>query len=297
MPDLQRDLQADSTRLRVAIHFLERAGLLWRGYDLPRTARLRLSPSATQHDADFARFVEAAHLRPSQSISCRMEELCRVSKLDPRTIETQLLAWHSAGWLRYRGIGRDMLLALPVPPADSRQRVTAMLAEYHAGQSARLAEIMAYATTARCRHGHISAYFGGRRIERCQACDNCLTSEVTVPKTGRPTRQSRRKSQARPAKISTRTAQQSQGGTSDYDRALFERLRAWRLATAKERGWSPYIIFHNSVLEQIAAIHPTSLNELAAIKGIGPHKLEHYGEAVLAIVADRSTSPSNTDLG
>ena len=101
-----------------------------------------------------------------------------------------MLDWQDAGWLGYRGIGRDMLLALPAPPPDSRQRVAAMLADYRAGQDGRLAEIMAYATTTQCRHGHISAYFGGRPIERCQACDNCLRKKST------PVQQTRRRQPA-----------------------------------------------------------------------------------------------------
>jgi ATP-dependent DNA helicase RecQ len=40
-------------------------------------------------------------------------------------------------------------------------------------------EIAAYALTRRCRHGHINAYLGGRTIERCSACDNCI--EVPPP--------------------------------------------------------------------------------------------------------------------
>jgi ATP-dependent DNA helicase RecQ len=40
-------------------------------------------------------------------------------------------------------------------------------------------EIAAYAQTVRCRHGHLNAYLGGRTIERCSACDNCV--EIQPP--------------------------------------------------------------------------------------------------------------------
>ena len=33
--------------------------------------------------------------------------------MDPRTIESQVLSWHEAGWMQYRGTARDMLLSLP----------------------------------------------------------------------------------------------------------------------------------------------------------------------------------------
>ena len=41
-------------------------------------------------------------------------------------------------------------------------------------------------------------------------------------------------------------------------------------------------VFHNSTLEEIAARCPRSLAELAAVSGVGPAKLERYGEEVLA---------------
>jgi ATP-dependent DNA helicase RecQ len=173
MGDLERDLGADGTRLRVAIHFLETAGLVWRGFDLPRAATLTLTQVPDDGDPEFARFVRAGHLRPGETVSRSLLKLSREAGLDARTIEAQVLAWQDAGWLRYRGIGRDMLLALPEPPPDSEQRVAAMLADYRSGQDRRITEMIAYAKTRNCRHGHISSYFGGRRIERCQACDNC----------------------------------------------------------------------------------------------------------------------------
>jgi ATP-dependent DNA helicase RecQ len=165
--DLERELVADSTQLRVAIHFLETARLLWRGFDLPRTARLSLRQVPDDEETDFGRLVEAARLLPGQTVSRNLVTVSHDADLDPRAIEAKLLTWHDAGRLRYRGVGRDMLLALPEPPPDSEARVVAMLAEYHAGQEGRAAEMMAYATSRRCRHGYISAYFGGRPIDRC----------------------------------------------------------------------------------------------------------------------------------
>jgi ATP-dependent DNA helicase RecQ len=47
----------------------------------------------------------------------------------------------------------------------------------------------------------------------------------------------------------------------------------------------PYVVFHDSVLHQIAAERPASLGELAQISGVGPAKLERYGEDVLAALA------------
>ncbi len=67
---------------------------------------------------------------------------------------------------------------------------------------------------------------------------------------------------------------------------LFDRLRAWRMATAKERNVPAYVVFQDATLREIAIARPRSLAELGGISGIGDRKLEAYGEAILAIVAD-----------
>ena len=46
----------------------------------------------------------------------------------------------------------------------------------------------------------------------------------------------------------------------------------------------PYVVFHDSVLETIAAARPSSRGELSGLSGIGPRKLEEYGEALIEIV-------------
>jgi DNA helicase-2/ATP-dependent DNA helicase PcrA len=64
-----------------------------------------------------------------------------------------------------------------------------------------------------------------------------------------------------------------------------ERLRAWRLERSKVDGVPPYVVFHDSVLHQIAELRPSSLGELSQIAGVGPAKLERYGSDLLAALA------------
>jgi ATP-dependent DNA helicase RecQ len=66
---------------------------------------------------------------------------------------------------------------------------------------------------------------------------------------------------------------------------LFERLRAWRGATAKEQGVPAYVIFHDATLREIASRRPASLAELGTISGVGENKLAKYGDGVLATLA------------
>jgi ATP-dependent DNA helicase RecQ len=63
--------------------------------------------------------------------------------------------------------------------------------------------------------------------------------------------------------------------------AAFERLRAWRAATAKEQGVPAYVIFHDATLREVAMNSPSSLAELSKVSGIGETKLARYGQQVL----------------
>ncbi len=66
---------------------------------------------------------------------------------------------------------------------------------------------------------------------------------------------------------------------------LFEQLRAWRGATAKEQGMPAYVIFHDATLRQVAVQRPATLAELATVSGVGEAKLAKYGQQVLDTVA------------
>jgi ATP-dependent DNA helicase RecQ len=66
----------------------------------------------------------------------------------------------------------------------------------------------------------------------------------------------------------------------------FEALRAWRAVEAKAQRIPPYVIFHDTVLRDIAAVRPSSIEELGQIKGVGASKLQRYGAAVLAILGE-----------
>ncbi|WP_436771521.1 DNA helicase RecQ [Yinghuangia sp. YIM S09857] len=66
---------------------------------------------------------------------------------------------------------------------------------------------------------------------------------------------------------------------------VFERLRAWRAATAKEQGVPAYVVFHDATLREIAASGPATLVDLAAIGGVGENKLNKYGQQILDTLA------------
>jgi ATP-dependent DNA helicase RecQ len=176
--DLERDLRVDDTRIRVAISILEENGLLLRGPDTPRAAliRLRRAPTATQSTDihGFRAFQDATHLTADQWLQCNLIDSALQAQLSPITLEQKLLEWSSAGYVDCRFSGRNILLAKTEPPKDVADRINIWLDRFTTIQIQRIDEIMAYAHTDHCRHGHLSAYLGGRRVQNCKSCDNCV---------------------------------------------------------------------------------------------------------------------------
>jgi ATP-dependent DNA helicase RecQ len=71
---------------------------------------------------------------------------------------------------------------------------------------------------------------------------------------------------------------------SPEQESVFEELRAWRGATAKEQGVPAYVVFHDATLRAIAAAGPSSLPELMGISGVGESKLAKYGDGILEVL-------------
>jgi ATP-dependent DNA helicase RecQ len=69
------------------------------------------------------------------------------------------------------------------------------------------------------------------------------------------------------------------------DEGLFEALRRHRMGLARAKGVPPYVVAGDRTLREIAATRPSTLDELGALYGIGPAKLEKYGPGLLEVVA------------
>jgi len=129
-----------------------------------------------------------------------------------------------------------------------------------------------------CRRRTLLAHFGDRREPapsgRC--CDVCDPGTIGLPDPASLTPIKRKRSRPQDA------APLDPAGAG-----LLETLRQWRVRASD--GKPAYTIAHNSTLETIASQRPSSLAELADIKGIGPAFVQRHGEAVLAIVGDTTS--------
>ncbi len=89
---------------------------------------------------------------------------------------------------------------------------------------------------------------------------------------------------ASPGAAAAGTAKPAAADLSPEQEAVFEKLRAWRGATAKEQGVPAYVVFHDATLRSIAVAAPSTLRELAGISGVGESKLAKYGEPILELL-------------
>jgi DNA helicase-2/ATP-dependent DNA helicase PcrA len=72
---------------------------------------------------------------------------------------------------------------------------------------------------------------------------------------------------------------------------LMAALRSWRTARARDDAVPPYVVAHDSTLAAIAEARPTSAAALRRVKGIGPAKVDAYGDDILAIVEASGPRP------
>jgi DNA helicase-2/ATP-dependent DNA helicase PcrA len=73
-------------------------------------------------------------------------------------------------------------------------------------------------------------------------------------------------------------------------------LKAWRLERSRKDDVPAFVVFHDTTLAEIARRRPRQLWELAKVSGVGPAKLERYGEEILAALAVTPAQPARRQL-
>jgi ATP-dependent DNA helicase RecQ len=68
------------------------------------------------------------------------------------------------------------------------------------------------------------------------------------------------------------------------ERELFERLRARRAELARAKGLPAYVICHDKTLVALAHRKPTTRGELLEVHGMGPARVDMYGDALLEVL-------------
>jgi superfamily II DNA helicase RecQ len=90
-----------------------------------------------------------------------------------------------------------------------------------------------------------------------------------------------------PAGLSDRKPRASK----ESDSAVGAALRAWRVERARRDGVPAYVVFDDKTLDAIVSAMPSTEQQLLQVSGIGPKRVERYGDEVLALLdADRAPS-------
>jgi superfamily II DNA helicase RecQ len=105
---------------------------------------------------------------------------------------------------------------------------------------------------------------------------------LALPGSGSGGRRAQRRSSA-----SARDTAAVPGVAFAVDDDLLDRLKSWRSGEARRRGVPAYVVFHDTTLAALAAGRPGDMSALRAVKGIGPAKLEAYGDVLLKLVAGK----------
>jgi ATP-dependent DNA helicase RecQ len=189
----------------------------------------------------------------------------------------QFLEWHRLG-------GGDHVVNMKRPlsgyPLDWQG-----LDRRRRAELAKLESVQAYAYATGCRRGFVLRYFGDPAAGKdCGGCDNCLGTH-DASRRERNTSSSRVTPKKRPPRGVSRP-EPVELVPSAADAQVLERLRALRSSIAREDKVPAYVVFADRTLIEMAVRRPRSPYALGEIRGVGPAKIEKYGERFLALLRD-----------
>jgi ATP-dependent DNA helicase RecQ len=188
----------------------------------------------------------------------------------------QFLEWHRLG-------GGDHVTNLK-RPLNAYPLDWAALDRRRRAEMAKLESVQQYAYSSGCRRGFVLRYFGDPAAGRdCGGCDNCLGTHDASRrvKAAAPLRPGEKRKRVRSAAA---VQEPSELVASPEDARLLESLRALRSAIAREDKVPAYVVFPDRTLIEMAVRRPKSPYALGEIRGVGPAKIEKYGERFLALL-------------
>jgi ATP-dependent DNA helicase RecQ len=132
-------------------------------------------------------------------------------------------------------------------------------------------EMFRFAEASRCRHQLLAEYFGETMPKCGESCDVCR-GKLELP--ARLKKSRRGESTSRPPSTAVVVGK---------DAEMLTLLKSLRLHLARERGVPAYLIFNDATLLEMAVRKPKTEADLLQVPGVGPAKLEKYGEAFLKL--------------
>jgi DNA helicase-2/ATP-dependent DNA helicase PcrA len=225
------------------------------------------SEEEATRQADLARLRDLARefavARPDEGIAEFLEELARRFSAEESGRGVKLMTYHRAKGLEFEAVFLPRLLDGELPYRSGRNRAPV-------DEERRLL----YVGITRAKRFLFLTWPADARTGR-----SVFVDELTWQPPSEPRVASRSASGPKaPPRV------KAAGPPAD---PLFDALRRWRRDRAERDGVPAYVVFHDSTLAEIASRRPRTLSDLRMVSGIGPAKLERYGQEVLAVLAGR----------
>lgn len=150
-------------------------------------------------------------------------------------------------------------------------------------------EIRAFVESDACRHRRICEHFGEtRKWQSCGACDACGYLPAWLAEYSEGATRRRRGAAAKGVgrgdavpPIQSVAGKAAQSASEDIHPELREFLREWRRETAAAQNIAPFIVMHDTTLDDLCRVRPRSTQELLGVFGIGELKAKKYGRQIL----------------
>jgi ATP-dependent DNA helicase RecQ len=186
---------------------------------------------------------------------------------------------------------------------DRRRAIGDFAVDWHGlerrrrSESGKLDSMQRYAYHSGCRRHYVLRYFGdpAAHTGSCDGCDNCLGVKhaVTAPslpnavpksRASRSAGGSRRAGGAVAGAAGAASIDPGELVMSAADERLFAALKTLRGEIARAESMPAYIVFPDRTLAELAVRRPRTLAAMGEVRGVGPAKLEKYGQRFLDAV-------------
>lgn len=200
---------------------------------------------------------------------------------DPFALTERLDALEQRQFLVWNRVGEGLVVTDPAAPLSRWSVDWTSLDRRRQSEIGQLEVMQKYAYTERCRRSFVLRHFGDpAATPTCAQCDNCLhLAHAAVNDAPAPP------SAPRPRKkVPIRSKADDDAPLDDAAQALLDRLRALRSTLARAGSVPAYVVFPDRTLRAMARERPRSPGALADLHGVGPAKMEKYGEAFLGVI-------------
>jgi ATP-dependent DNA helicase RecQ len=191
-------------------------------------------------------------------------------------------------FLVFERVGGGLRLTNPKAPLSAFPIDWEQIERRRRVEMGKLETMQKYAYAPGCRRAFVLKYFGDPAARpKCEGCDNCLgikyeLSPAPAEERGRSPAARRRAGRAKAAAAPAQDTADLVLGPADQE--LFTSLKKLRASIAREEQVPAYVVFPDRTLVELAVRRPRTLAALSSIRGVGPTKLDKYGERFLAAI-------------